>query len=214
MIIWRGYGWLVPVIVIASYIGTHYSINSMNGDGYFEANPWVKLTILFGDIMVIGLLGYFLNYKYRATLIDEETAEELRSPSHTLFFIPIQYWAIILPVFFFWQQSYSAEQNAQDKIYIASPEISDIYHVDYSKINTGSDEKFKYGLMKVTVVSPMGIQVLVSNMVYDRQSGVAKDISENKTDDRAYFADETAIFTHQDLIELEQAGAIYSVSRE
>lgn len=214
MIIWRGYGWLIPVIVIASYIGTHYSINSINGEGYFEANPWIKWAILISDTFLIGLLGYLLNYKYRPNILDLETAEEHRSPSHTLFFIPIQYWAIIIPVFFVWQQYDAVEQDAQDKIYIASPEVNDIYHVDYSKIIEGMDDKFKYGSMKVTEVSSNGVQVLVSKLVYDRQTGVAKDIREDKTDNREYFTDEVSVFTHQELIEFEQVDAIYSISRE
>lgn len=53
--------------------------------------------------LFVGLLGIYLSYIKRRAVVDENTGEDSRnSPSHYLFFRPVEYWAIILPAVFLW----------------------------------------------------------------------------------------------------------------
>lgn len=103
LIIWRGYGWLVPVVILGVMALSQLAVNALYGDGFYTANAWPKNVAVILAALSIGLLGLYLNYIKRRTLVDEETGEDLgKSPSHYLFFIPIEYWAVITLALFFW----------------------------------------------------------------------------------------------------------------
>jgi hypothetical protein len=103
LIIWRGYGWLVPVVVFAAFILSQLSVDAMYGEGYYKANSWPKHMGTISGAILVGALGYFLNHVRRTYLVDEETGELAgKAPSHSLFFIPIEYWSIITLALFFW----------------------------------------------------------------------------------------------------------------
>ena len=103
LIVWRGFGWLVPVIVIAALILTQLAVDAVYGQGFYTANAWPKQAAFIAAAVFVGLLGVFLNHMRRGLLIDEETGEVVgKAPSHTLFFIPVEYWAVIVLALFFW----------------------------------------------------------------------------------------------------------------
>ncbi len=103
LVVWRGFGWLVPVVVFAALILSQLSVDAMYGDGFYTANTWPKQAAFILAAVLIGLLGLLLNYTNRQVLIDEETGGELgKAPAHSLFFIPIEYWSIIVLALLFW----------------------------------------------------------------------------------------------------------------
>lgn len=106
LIIWRGWGWLVPIVAFAMMVLTQVAVDGIYGDGFYTANAWPKTVAVVVAGLSIGLLGLYLNYVKRGTIIDEETGEVLgKSPSHYLFFIPVEYWALITPAVFLWALS-------------------------------------------------------------------------------------------------------------
>ena len=106
LVVWRGFGWLVPVIAFGMMVLTQLAIDTVYGHGFYTANAWPKTVALIVAGIAIGLLGLYLNHMRRGTVVDEETGEVLgKSPSHYLFFIPVEYWALITPALFFWASS-------------------------------------------------------------------------------------------------------------
>ena len=106
LVFWRGLGWLVPVIVLGVMILTQLAVDAFYGDGFYTANTWPKSAAVILAALSIGLLGFYLNHVKRGSLVDEETGEALgKAPSHTLFFVPIEYWAVITLALFFWATS-------------------------------------------------------------------------------------------------------------
>ena len=102
VVIWRGYGWLVPFILFSPFFMDN-ALNAAFGDGFYEAldetlDGMLPIAAYFLGPLLVGLLGYILNYKQREVYVDEETGETIKSPSHTFFFIPIEYWSIIYVV--------------------------------------------------------------------------------------------------------------------
>ena len=106
LIVWRGLGWLVPVITFGVMILSQVAIDALYGDGFYTANAWPKTVAIILAALSVGLLGVYLNHIKRRTTVDENTGEDLgKSPSHYLFFIPVEYWALIIPAVFFWATS-------------------------------------------------------------------------------------------------------------
>jgi len=101
MIIWRGWGIIAPLILIlvmviliplSDFIGINEDIA-------------IGISLLISGLLIY-LVGKQMNQGENRTLQDSQTREEVifsTKNQHTLFFIPIQYWGIILCVisFFF-----------------------------------------------------------------------------------------------------------------
>ncbi len=103
LVVWRGFGWLVPVVIFAALILSQLSVDAVYGDGFYTANAWPKQAAFILAAIFVASLGIFLNHTKRKMLFDEETGEALgKAPSHTLFFIPIEYWAVIVLALLFW----------------------------------------------------------------------------------------------------------------
>lgn len=103
LIVWRGFGWLVPIVIFAALILSQLSLDAVYGEGFYTANAWPKQAAFIVAAFSVGFLGIYLNHSKRQILIDEETGEPVgKAPAHSLFFIPIEYWAIIVLALLFW----------------------------------------------------------------------------------------------------------------
>ena len=110
--------------------------------------------------------------------------------------------------------SYAGQQaDAREATYITQPAVSDYYVVNFSEIYSEADAEYPYGLMRVTNVSPSGIEMQVGNMIYNLASSVKKDIGDGKAAGDNYYAPETIIFELAELQELRNSGAIHSIQR-
>jgi hypothetical protein len=98
MIIFTGLGFLAVLLPIFIYTGTQYVVNAIMGNNmYFTENAWPKFVgVLIGGI-VVWFLGKHLNKNKAQVLIDKETGKEVvLKKTHTLFFIPMEYWGPIV----------------------------------------------------------------------------------------------------------------------
>ena len=99
--IWKGYGILAIGIPIFISIILNLIINCILGDNYYENSNWTAPLALLISAVFVYLLGVEFNHnkhnKHNKIVIDKETKEELiLKENHTLFFIPFQYWSIII----------------------------------------------------------------------------------------------------------------------
>lgn len=85
MIIYRGFGWLVLIIVIGFSLGGNFAFDAMYGQGYYDKHKWPLAIALALAGVVTLLLGMALNGRSGQN-------------RHALFFIPVQYWGPILIV--------------------------------------------------------------------------------------------------------------------
>jgi hypothetical protein len=88
MIVWRGRGFLVVIIAVAALILTQMAVDGMNSEGYYSAHSFPQ--ILAGIFAAIPI--WFLGKKWN----DESDRR------HELFFIPMQYWALIVLALVIW----------------------------------------------------------------------------------------------------------------
>ncbi|WP_432459306.1 hypothetical protein [Agarivorans sp. QJM3NY_25] len=110
--------------------------------------------------------------------------------------------------------SYSLQQNGlQEVAYIEQPVINDLYIVNFTKIFTEADPKYKYGLIRIKQISVNKVTFQVSQVAYNKASGVRKDIEENKALADSYYDDEPLSFDIKQLKLMKDSGAIYSIER-
>jgi hypothetical protein len=99
MIIWRGLGWLVPVLLFVPFLVLRYVGHTVFGTDSSGLDYLIKVIALFISSSLIGGLGYWINlkrnhrgYQYGSFARD----------SHSLFYIPVQYWSVLvlIPILF------------------------------------------------------------------------------------------------------------------
>jgi hypothetical protein len=97
MIIWKGWGILAFVIPLISALFMQFGVNSYFGDDFYTTASWPLPLALFLSSVFVFASGNKLNNKEGRILIDPETYEEvLLKTTHSLFWIPMQYWSVII----------------------------------------------------------------------------------------------------------------------
>ncbi|MBJ7537320.1 hypothetical protein [Marinomonas transparens] len=212
--IWKGYGWLVPAILIAAFIDVQFVIDYFMGDGFYGANNWVKIISLVVVCLFMGGVGLLLNYKARLFRRTENIDDIIKPPAHTLLFLPIEIWAVIVPCLVLGLHYLAPAQQDKTLSYLENPKINDIYAVDFSKIFKNEDPVYKYGTMLVVSTNLNLIEIQSSTHAYDGMSGVRKDIHNGKAKDMRYYGAEVTAFNVQELIRFYRQKAILSVKRD
>lgn len=215
LLIWRGFGWAIPVVSIAVLIGVELGVETaFKEDNYYQLNAWPKYIAAIILAIAIGSLGYVLNYRAKKVVFDEtDEKNNTRSKPHALFFIPVQYWAIIIPVLLTWV-GYSAQQDSKKAIeYLNEIHSGDVYLTDFSKVFSSVETSYKYGLLKVEKVNAEKVSLLASKSVYNIKKGPKDDVVNGKDKVADYFEDKSIGFTDEELRTLFYSGAIYKVIR-
>lgn len=213
IIIWRGYGWLVPVIVIAALVGTQLSLDSLFGADTYTSNEWAQFVALGVAAVGLAITGYLFNFRKRTVLVNEETGEKRKSSSHAFFWIPIEFWAVIVPVLFTVIAYHDAAEKEQFQALLAAPQVNDVYLVDFSEIYEDSDETYRYGALKVVDVVDREVVMVPSEMGYNLRKGPREAFASGEMDKPAYFLEQPLYIDTDGLLDLHEKGGIYSVIR-
>ncbi|MEJ7713448.1 MAG: hypothetical protein WKF84_27295 [Pyrinomonadaceae bacterium] len=98
MIIWSGWGILVPVIVFLTSLAMEMLAESIWRDDTAYQNQAAPFALsLLISAVIVWFVGRYLNNRPGRVLFDKETGEEVTLRSRAaFFFIPMQYWAPIL----------------------------------------------------------------------------------------------------------------------
>jgi DNA-directed RNA polymerase subunit RPC12/RpoP len=154
----------------------------------------------------------------KRTLIDKELPEDLSKDIKGTVFnkkntIPMFSGLIIIAVLALFV-TYSVQQDGiQEAAYIEQPTINDLYVVDFTKIFTDTDPKYKYGLMRIKQISSGQVMFEVSQIAYNKTSGVRKDIRERKTSSDSYYDSEPFYIDISKLKAMKDTRAIKSIER-
>jgi hypothetical protein len=101
MIVFRGWGILVVIIGFLCFAATAAAVYAATGDNhYFEDHRWPTLAGCLLTAAVIWPVGRWFNRAARTAPLGEDVRDEqlarLALSRHTLFFVPMEYWTIIL----------------------------------------------------------------------------------------------------------------------
>ncbi len=97
-IVWTGYGYLVAVFTFSFSLLANLITNSVTGSSaYWDSHKWPVGASLLLSALVCLFVGSSFRGRNSRALTDEETGERVvLRESHTLFFIPIVWWALIV----------------------------------------------------------------------------------------------------------------------
>ena len=100
MIVWRGWGILVPVLVVVPILLLQLIADGAGGRGTYSAsNGWLVPLGLLIAAPLIWLAGKRLNGGPERVLVDQQTGQQVRLRSdHSFFFVRMEYWAVIAAV--------------------------------------------------------------------------------------------------------------------
>jgi hypothetical protein len=98
MIIWRGWGFLVAVFACGASVAMELITETMTGDdAFYQREAWPLALALVGAGIVTWFVGTQLHARGGRAVIDKATGRELTiGGSHTFFFVPMHYWAVLL----------------------------------------------------------------------------------------------------------------------
>jgi len=97
MVVWKGWGLLIVGFIFMFVLPIELLVEHYFGLGQYKALSWpIPLAMLLGAIPTT-LVGMKLNNKPARVLVDSDTGEKVEiKPEHSLFWIPMQYWGVIL----------------------------------------------------------------------------------------------------------------------
>ena len=98
-IVWQGAGFagvLVPILIVV--LGG-MGFDAAMGEGYSESHGWTMALLVLLSAVVVWMLGSNLNSRPGRELIDPATQQVVQlKEKHTIFWIPLQYFAVVLAV--------------------------------------------------------------------------------------------------------------------
>lgn len=97
-IVWRGYGWLVAVIVFGCSLVANLLFNTLYGDDYYDRHRWPLAVAILSAGVICWSLGNCLRRRSDRVVIDKATGREIvmNQSCHALFFIPMHLWGPVL----------------------------------------------------------------------------------------------------------------------
>lgn len=96
MVVWRGWGILAILILLLVSVLVEFSVDAIFGSGFYKSAVWpLPLAFILAGVAVF-FAGKQLNSKRGKILIDPETNQQVElKTTHTLFWIPMQYWGFV-----------------------------------------------------------------------------------------------------------------------
>jgi len=121
---------------------------------------------------------------------------------------------IIIGIAVLWIYDAHQQDLAEEEALLAQPAVNDYYIMDFSRVFTGSDPDYPWGLLRIKSVDATEIEMHVGNMVYDRATGVRADIRAGEAAVDSYYDSTTVSFDIGELLAYQESGVIYSIERD
>lgn len=105
------------------------------------------------------------------------------------------------------------QNQEQERLYLANPEVGDTYIVKVSKIFEGGDPEYDFVLMQIESVNGDQVGFKVSATQYNLAKGPKEDMRTGKADDPDYYMDGIQTFSLDELASIEDNRGIRSIYR-
>ena len=154
----------------------------------------------------------------KQTIVGKEVSDTVRNSVKEAVFttgkvLPMFTGLVILAIIFGYAGYLGTQQSKKEAAYLASPAVNDYYIVKFGEFFKYDDNKYPYGILKVTNISGGTMEVLVSNYAYESSSGARQAISKGETGKKEYYSQGTLQLNVSSLQQLKTSGAIRSVKR-
>ena len=106
------------------------------------------------------------------------------------------------------------QRESNTDSYVESPEIGDLYVVNFYKISESANSEYKYGVMRVRQTFEDWVEMDIGGYSYNRSSGSDRAIRKGEVSESGYFEGEPVYLTGDQLASFRESRAILSVSRD
>lgn len=103
MVVWKGWGIMALMIPLAISLATGSTVDFFHGENFYRNSTWVMPLVLGISSVAVFLFGRKVNNKPGRIVIDQETNERIElKTTHSMFWIPLQYWGFIILAIAIW----------------------------------------------------------------------------------------------------------------
>lgn len=97
MLIWKGWGLLALLIPLFCSVLVGEVVDANYGEDFYKNSEWAMPLVLSLSSLPLLFIGYKLNKKPGRVVMDVETQERFELKTiHSMFWIPLQYWPLII----------------------------------------------------------------------------------------------------------------------
>ena len=206
-------GWLVPVMFFAGLVLISMAIESIFGQEFYTMNLWPKCLAGVVIAISVGILGYYLNVIKRQVMITPDTGVEVRQEAHTFFFIPFQYWGVIILVLMILVAINADKKKVESQSYLSAPRVNDLYFIKHDLIYNDVDPKFNYSAFKVSKINSNGVEVYISQYSFSSKSAMRQEYEAGHFNKPDAFTATAEPISNETLNEYFTSGGLYQVVR-
>ncbi|MDD3598331.1 hypothetical protein [Sulfuricurvum sp.] len=103
MIIWKGWGILAVLILLVCSVLVELASDAMFGAGFYKSSAMAMPLAFVLSAGIVYIVGVKLNNRPGKILIDPENNQETElKTTHSMFWIPMQYWSFIFVALALW----------------------------------------------------------------------------------------------------------------
>ena len=103
MLVWKGWGILALIIPLVLSIGIGAGLDANYGKDFYINSTWAMPMVFAVSSFIVLIIGKEVNNKPGKILIDPENNKEVEIKTiHSMFWIPLQYWGLIILVISIW----------------------------------------------------------------------------------------------------------------
>jgi len=213
MFIWRRLGIIVPAVGIGLLV---VWVSPSWGGGladFYSVNRWAVWTTIGIASFALGLVGWLLNHRWRKPVVDPDTGAELgRPPSHSFFFIPVEYWSLLIPAVFVMGSWVDQESAKKELGFLQSPTIGDVYVMKLEELVDDANPGW-VRLLKVITVSPESVEIVPSTVGFANAIDARVALEDGESGVPGFYATDPLVFTRDRLVDLWGSKEIERVLR-
>jgi hypothetical protein len=99
MIVWTGCGILTPFIAFIPFIAIQVIVDSIFGKPFYKNHMSMQIIAVLASSALVWFSGRQLNSAPGRVMIDKASGQEVvLKSSHTLFFVKMEYWAVLIAI--------------------------------------------------------------------------------------------------------------------
>ena len=103
MIVWKGWGIMALLIPLVCSLLVEAVVDYKYGIEFYKSNNWAMPLVFALSSTIVFSLGRTLNSRPGKVVIDIETNQQIElKKTHSMFWIPLQYWAVIIMALSIW----------------------------------------------------------------------------------------------------------------
>ncbi|MCB9881793.1 MAG: hypothetical protein H6834_08395 [Planctomycetes bacterium] len=191
-------------MLLVAHLAVRFTVEFFVDDpNAYETRAWPKL--------VAGCLAAASAFAW-GRLWNRTSRAEGR-PTHTFFFVPMEYWGALIPVILGLVTFSEMREHAEGERYLEAPRVNDVYLMDVTRLDERVPEGGPYGAFVIRAIEDETIVMAPSTRTYASLHDLRELCHREEVRAPGFFLEARVEFTRERLRELFDEGVILLVFR-